>query len=158
MQSHKRPHELSDILLKNLISACRGASYLISNRRLSSTRGPISEAAIIPKRLSLSSDRFQMPFNSLTLSFRPCQRRRILPHLVDLSIGCFHRLIQAIVFKSLFLLVMNPHQLTLAFSLEIVRGRGAHFTHIVVFGKGCFEINLCPLKIKSQNISDVIGA
>ncbi|WP_299732672.1 hypothetical protein, partial [uncultured Endozoicomonas sp.] len=51
-------------------------------------------------------------------------------HLVDLSIGCFHRLIQAIVFKSLFLLAMNPHQLTLAFSLEIVRGRGAHSTRL----------------------------
>ncbi len=57
----------------------------------------------------------------------------MLPHLVDLSIGCFHRLIQAIVFKSLFLLVMNPHHFTLAFSLEIVRGRGAHSTHMVSY-------------------------
>ncbi len=150
MQSHKRPHELSDILLKNLISACQSASYPISNRRLSSTRGPISEAAIIPKRLSLSSDlisflkdrRSKKLFNSLRLSFRPCQRRRILPHLVDLSIGCFHRLIQAIVFKSLFLLMMNPHQLTLAFSLEIVRGRAAHSTHFM------FEVNILDEQLK----------
>ena len=56
MQSHKRPHELSDIFLKNLISALfiRAASYLISD----SASVPISEAAILQRAVLLSSDHF----------------------------------------------------------------------------------------------------
>ncbi|MGI9277818.1 MAG: hypothetical protein ACR2PT_23595, partial [Endozoicomonas sp.] len=52
--SHKRPHELSDILLKNLFDAL----LLMKNRLNSNSESasvPFSEAAILPRRFLLSS-------------------------------------------------------------------------------------------------------
>ena len=65
MQSHKRPHELSDIFLKNLISA----TSVLSN--LQSTSVLISEAAIIQRAVLLSSNHFEALFNSLNCVRKP---------------------------------------------------------------------------------------
>ena len=70
MQSHKRPHELSDIFLKNLISALSiTRNSVLSN--LQSTSALISEAAIIQRAVLLSSDHLEALFNSLNCVRKP---------------------------------------------------------------------------------------
>ncbi|MFK0573369.1 hypothetical protein, partial [Endozoicomonas sp.] len=58
-----------------------------------------TEAAFVVKARfsSLKSRRRKKLSNSLTLPLGPCQWRRILPHPVDLSTGCFSTNLQIVL-------------------------------------------------------------
>ena len=58
MQSHKRPHELSDNFLKNL-------NHSLGSDSADWLRERFSEAAILANRVSLSSDHLEAFNNSL---------------------------------------------------------------------------------------------
>ena len=136
MQSHKRPHELSDILLKNLIRPLRLNLQPAPFTLLQRAGRPISKAAIIPKQLSLSSAQFsslksrrrKKLSNSLTLPLFVKRQGRV-------SGGASYRaslICQPIVFRSSKQPVFKsffPVSDELSFRCpDICRGRAAHST------------------------------
>ena len=138
MQSHKRPHELSDILLKNLIRPLRLNLQPAPFTLLQRAGRPISEAAIIPKQLSLSSAQFsslksrrrKKLSNSLTLPLFVKRQGRV-------SGGASYRaelICQPIVFRSSKQPVFKsffPVSDELSFRCtDMCRGRAAHFTEL----------------------------